>query len=266
MPNNMQQQIEQKKKSNLGLYIIAILLIAVLIGYIGYEKGFLKFNRGVQQQEEKKTNEPTKLDTKSRLVRSLYNEVTYDVASCEGLWEYTGGKRSNNEFIAKGTQEEIKMRLVYRLMSKSAARETDIANVPDYSTYSKVDINNPSQTSHYYSFNYVEGLYKQIFGSSAKIDEKIDIEADPAGHLVYKYDSTSKNYYPYYTDKEFTCNAGLESTLIEKAEQKDNIITIYQSAVYKEEGKAKENYFYVYKFEKEDDGLYKFVSRKVTEE
>ena len=262
--NQIQNQINQQKKSNLGLYIISILLIAGLIGYIGYKKGFFGVRQGGGGgEEENKTNEVQKLETDSRLVRTLYNEVTYDTSSCEGLWEYTGGERSNNEFIVKGTNERVKMRLVYRLMAQGSAKEVELEDVPEVSGYLKVEPSNPSTVSHAFSLNYVEGLYKQLFGDKAKLDTSVNIEATPGGTKVYIFDDSTKKYYPYYSSEEFTCGKGIESTILDKAEQKGNTITIYQSAVYKEEGKNKETYNYVYRFEKAEDGLYNFVSRKV---
>lgn len=261
---NVQNQMKQQKKVNLGLYIISILLISILIGYIGYKKGFIGgAPQGGEQQQEKQVTKAKKLNVNSRIVRTLYNEVTYDNSSCEGLWEYTGGKRSNNEFIAKGNNEKIKMRLVYRLMAEGSAREENLEEVPEVENYSKIDANNPSTVTYAYPVDYVEGLYKQLFGDDSKMDTSTIIEATPGGKKVYIYDDKTKKYYPYFSDIEFECGNGRESTLIDKAEQKGNTITIYQSAVYKEEGKSKETYSYVYRFEKDKDGLYNFVSRKV---
>ena len=261
--------MEANGSSNSKLYLVAILLVVVFAVYIAYQKGLIlkpkqEENTNNVETEQKKASKSLSAD--SRLVTFLYNEVTYDVNSCYGMWEYTGGAKNQNEFIADGGNEIIKMRLVGRLLADGNARDVDISKVPKKEDYFKVPPESTSETSHYYSFDYVQSIYKQLFGSGARVDKNVGIQMDVAGGMVYYLDTATKKYYPYYKIVGGECGPTNETTRIKKAEMKNNSILIYQSASWKEEGKSTDKYIYVYKFEQESDGLYKFVSRKVERE
>lgn len=261
----------KQESSNSKLFLVAIFLVLVFVIYIAYQKGFiLQSNKDTNnpnnnQTEKKKETKSLKAD--SRLVTYLYNEVTYDVNSCVGMWEYTGGTKNQNEFIADGGSEVIKMRLVGRLLAESNAKEIEVSKVPEKEKMEKVSPTQAnSEYSHYYTYDYVQSIYKQIFGEGARPDKEVGIEMDPAGGVVYYYDKASSKYYPYYNLTGSECEKTKENTKIKKAEIKDNAIIIYQSGTWREEGKSADKYTYVYKFEKEADGLYKYVSRKVEKE
>lgn len=262
--------MEQSSNSNSKLFLVAIFLVIVFVLYIGYQKGLIfkpsqNNNNSNNETGEKTVSKSLKAD--SRLVTFLYNEVTYDANSCVGLWEYTGGVKNQNEFIADGGDERIKMRLVGRLLVESNAKEVEISKIPDRDDgMQKVSPMSDSDYSIYYTLDYVQSIYQQIFGEGAHLNKDIGIEMDPAGGVVYYYDKATSKYYPYYRLTGSECEETKETTKIKKAEiKKDNLI-IYQSAIWKEEGKSADKYTYVYKFEKESDGLYKYVSRKVEKE
>ena len=86
------------------------------------------------------------------------------------------------------------------------------------------------------------------------------------GASSYKYIPKYDRYFEYQTSGGVTTGPGGYVTKLEKALKEGNKIYIYEDVVVeKYDGNdnkiGTENYYMVYTFELEDDGMYKFISR-----
>ena len=274
-----------KKKINKGLVIIIIifaLIILVLIGYICYDKGII-FNKSeissTETENEKKSNSTTEettkeenLDINSRLVQYLYNLVSNDTDNYNWtngweFWNNSGDKREKEFDIATAT-EQVKMTLVGRnLKERHKEFLTCDSSIPDSTTDSNHSIcyENKRNDYHYgnqygYSKSYVESIYKELFGKDANLDTNTPIYAFWTVNGSYYYNKTVDKYVLYLSEGGGTAAAGEKYTLA-SAKRIDNQIIITQNVEYSALDNPVENYKYIYTFETEDDGMYRFVSR-----
>lgn len=247
----------QKNKSNSIPIILIISILIILLGF-GYALGgtniVIKVHK--QNKEEKTEKKETKtikdLDTKSRLVQYLYNEVTYDLEepSCFKIWEY-----ENKD------EDKVKMNILGKNINTRNGHRIMTTQIPAYKDYGTGTVEG-EVVSYYFTLNEIERIYKMIYGKDAKIDTSKDITISKAGS-IYHYDSNTQRYYPYYILGGAVCGGIGEKAILSKAVQSNNTIKIYQDVVYVEgeNQQTKEEYKYVYTFEKEEDGMYKFIGR-----
>ena len=274
----------EKEKKSKGSLVVIIILIVLLLGacaYIGYDKFFLKKDNQVNDNNENKGVE--KLDVNSRLVQSLYNRVSIgelkkEVGKC-GIFMYDYDK----DFYASTAEEKNKMQFVGNLLTPSKQNEYvgDESLIPDtipnYDYYESVISSNKNyggyKIEYYYDRSYIENLYKEIFGSNAKLDTSVVIEVGEYKAELYHYIPSIDKYVLYINTLGVggTCGPWTKDISLQKATKDGNKLKIYEtetefimgdasdSGDRKYEVSSKNNY--VYTFELEDDGMYKFVSR-----
>ena len=159
---------------------------------------------------------------------------------------------------------EVKMKVVAMNLDNTHANYVPVEDVPGYAgNLVPVTINSSSvfiEKGKYFTKSYVEALYKQIYGKDASLDTSIQMYGNHVGSIVYIYDNATKRYYEYTRATGGTCGGriGLK-LLLKKAVQDGNNIKIYQYVENIEEDVIKEKFYYVYNFEQEADGLYKFT-------
>lgn len=256
---------DETKKSHVILITILIVLLLIAFFGFGYALGGTGIVNKVKKQqetketkkdtskdktkEETKNDDSTELDINSRLVQFLYNEVTYDpYGEFCNIWEYEKG--------------EEKINLLGRNINKIQGKFIQTSEIPDYSNYSKGSTEGETK-SYYFTKDYIERIYKQLFGKAATLDTSKDIIADGSLSSIYHYDEKSQRYYPYYRIGGSVCGGESEKATLDKATLEGNTLKIYQAIEYKKLGETEinEKYNYVYTFEKEDDGMYKFIGR-----
>lgn len=272
----------EKEKKSKGSLVVIIILIILLLGacaYIGYDKFFVKKDNQVNNNNENKGVE--KLDVNSRLVQSLYNRVSTGLigktSSCSLNYMYITGTGNGMEvFYSDKASEQQKMKLVGNLLSESFRifaneEETipDTINVDDYGEYKNAYVTNKELNSQYqetyYTKEYVEAVYKSIYGKNAKLDISAPIVMDSYGGEIYYYVPSIDKYALYVTVTGKVCPQEAYAELV-KATKSDKELKIYEKIVTIKNDDiidagdtADSNY--VYTFELEDDGMYKFVSR-----
>lgn len=281
--------MEEKNKSSVGKVILVILLLILFLvgGFFGgkyYTES--KKEETKETKEEKEVEKEEELDINSRLVRYLYNMVTYDAKeSCFNDWEYRAStnidpksRTDGNYKYDSSKQGDVEMNLVGRNISRNQAEyEFSLENIPKVEGRLKSEINSDgseSGTTFSYSKDYVETVYKSIFGAESKIDTSLPIKLDLFGAEELHFDSKSNKYYVSYIETGGTCGPGGLELKFDKAISKGKTLKIYQNVSnisYKpnadgsisndSKNKIEEKYKYVYTFELEDDGMYKFVSR-----
>ena len=272
---------ERKSKGSLVVIIILIILLLGTCAYIGYDKFFVKKDNQVSKNNENKGVE--KLDVNSRLVQSLYNRVSIgelkkEVGKCD-IFMYD----SDKDFYASTAEEKNKMQFVGNLLTPSKQNEYvgDESLIPDtipnYDYYESVFSSNKNyggnSIEYYYDRSYIENLYKEIFGSNAKLDTSVVIEVGEYKAELYHYIPSIDKYVLYINTSGVggTCGPWTKDISLQKATKDGNKLKIYETetefiigdASDSDDGKyevsSKNNY--VYTFELEDDGMYKFVSR-----
>ena len=264
--------MEEKKKNSVGkIVLIIILLILFLTGGFFGGKYYAESKKvdSKEVKEEKEVEGEEKLDINSRLVQYLYNMVSYDSEiSCFTDWEY----RRNENFIHDDNKTvEINLNILAKNISNLKAKYIEKGKVP------KVEGKSLPANSGYikcYTKEYIELVYKTIFGQDAKLDVSKAIPLDQHSIQELIYDSNTNMYYLYTIEGGGTCGPGGLELKLDKAIKKGKNLKIYQnvtSVTYKEnadgsitedeKNKVEEKYKYVYTFELEDDGMYKFVSR-----
>ena len=272
---------ERKSKGSLVVIIILIILLLGACAYIGYDKFFVKKDNQVSKNNENKGVE--KLNVNSRLVQSLYNRVSIgelkkEVGKCD-IFMYD----SDKDFYASTAEEKNKMQFVGNLLTPSKQNEYvgDESLIPDtipnYDYYESVFSSNKNyggnSIEYYYDRSYIENLYKEIFGSNAKLDTSVVIEVGEYKAELYHYIPSIDKYVLYINTSGVggTCGPWTKDISLQKATKDGNKLKIYETetefiigdASDSDDGKyevsSKNNY--VYTFELEDDGMYKFVSR-----
>lgn len=289
--------MKEKKKSNKGLIVVIIILVIALLslgGYVLIDKDIIKIGTKEDNKiiEKEETKSEKQLDINSRLVQTLYNQVTTGITSCQRNWIYRSkeGKVKDEFYVEKATEEE-KMNFVGNIIVGHSRDIVDCnsTNIPDELTlnknnyamnYSSVCKKNKDNNTYYIQYVYskqdMEVYYKTIFGSDAKLDTKTDIFLDTYSGRVYHYVSSLDKYVLYERTDGIggTCGPILYDDTIESATLKDNSLKIREKEVVttgsegpdgifgtSDDIEEKETYTYVYSFEKESDGMYKFISR-----
>lgn len=279
--------MEKEKKSKWSLVVIIILIILLLgaCAYIGYDKFFVKEKTNIGSvKNNKNSRKKENLDVNSRLVQSLYNKVSTGLigksSSCYVNYMYGHGD-NDNSFYSDKADEQQKMRLVGNLLSESfESLEYDgdsnlipdtINTTSDYLEYNSIYAMNRKYNENkeeiFYTKDYVEMIYKSIFGKDAKLDTSVPIIMSFYSGELYYYVSALDKYVLYVADGiGGECPEEAYAELV-KATKDDKDLKIYEKVTtinFNSEStetgeKAESNY--VYTFELEDDGMYKFVSR-----
>lgn len=274
----------EKKKSR-GSLVVIIILVILLFGacaYIGYDKFFVKEKANIGSVKNNKKEE--NLDVNSRLVQSLYNKVSTGLigksSSCRVNYMYGHGD-NDNSFYSDKADEQQKMGLVGNLLSESfESLEYDgdsnlipdtINTTSDYLEYNSIYAMNRKYNENkaeiFYTKDYVEMIYKSIFGKDAKLDTSVPIIMSFYKGELYYYVSALDKYVLYVADGiGGECPEEAYAELV-RATKDDKALKIYEKITtinldseLTESGKKTETN-YVYTFELEDDGMYKFVSR-----
>lgn len=272
----------EKKKSSIGYIIVIILLILGFGGYILFDQGLIKldaFNKKSEVKEEAKKEE---LDVNSRLVQSLYNMVTDsdDSYSYTKYWVYSDRGEDQGkikDFFVDKASEEMKMNIVGLNLSESD-KNTELCS--DISIPAKKDgryslcelhrlYDSGMSRETYYTRSYIETLYKTIFGKDAKLDTSVSIATDWARGSAFNYIEEYDAYFEYQAEGVGgTFPPGGYEGVVAKALKDEDKLIIYENVKftsyqdYDESNQPNiDEFYYVYTFELEDDGMYKFVSR-----
>ena len=254
--------------------VLVILLMGVscAMGYaLGGAKIINKVNGTPKAKNQSLEQKEEELDVHSRLVQHLYYGVTHDVLvpSCTGLWEYVaGGDESlRTTFNAETAPEAAKMQIVGMHLNNDMGTIIENSQVPDQPNVSGPGANASSYLGRYLTKDYVEYIYKSIFGQNATLDTSIPIELSAYRVNAYIFDEATQRYYLYYRNSGGTCGNVGSTYVLQKATHVGNTIKIYQYGEDLEtdnQGQPSSvtaKYYYVYTFEKESDGMYRFVSR-----
>ena len=254
------EELEEQKKENRTFHVILVtsltaLLLVSFIGF-GYGLGAIRIVDDMQQhiarfeKENTGDNDGTgKLDIKSRTVQYLYNEVAFDMDKSKEMWQYDD---KNEDVVA--------LNVVGMNLNASKAHYVD-GDTPAYEGYENGLVQ--GEVSKYFTKDEVESVYKIVYGKDAVLDTTKDINVEKDGISVYHFDSNSGNYYAYHKNGGHVSGPTSETGKLNKAEEDGNRIKVYQKVDYVDESDSSKNakYYYVYNFEREADGLYKFINR-----
>ena len=279
--------MEEKKKGKGSLIVIILLVIVILglVGYICYDKGvILKTNtKEVEDKNVKKDSNEEKeenLDINSRLVQSLYNKVAINDECLSGyLYE------DNETITLDNIETHTKSRLIGRNLGLKDRKYINCSSlgsaVPeskdnDYISICSLNQKYNSYDNEYaYDKNYVEYVYKSIFGTNAKLDTSIAIEVLGENEFYYYIESLDK-YVLYRADGYGGSCSSKTTEKLTKAVKNGSKIVLTENVtiIYDDPGNdnihgtaddikdKKKSTDYVYTFKLEDDGMYSFVSRK----
>ena len=278
--------VEEKKKN--GSVVVTIFLVLIIIGlifYICYDKGLIlkqenkKNSEETKEEVEKEEEKEEELDIHSVLVQELYNKVsdTTDEISWNRYHYFYDGSINNNyglaDFISKTGSEIIKMRLVGKNLRKSNDASVDCTKVPDefvegvtYESVCKKDEITLFSINGYKK-EVVERTYQELFGSDQKVDTSIPIGTiNDLSKFVYV--PSLDIYVKYLSDNAGVTNAGGYKGTLSKAIKNGKEIKIYETVEEYESIdftpnnlQKKDTFTFVYTFEQENTGNYKFVSR-----
>ena len=290
--------MEKGKKKNMRLIVFLVLLILIilgLVGYICYDKKLI-FNDNKAASTSNKLEKEQNLNINSRLVQTLYNSVTSRNEFCSKYSIY--GKVQDDDYIVDEVSEKDKMVLVKHNLKNNYYETvscTDV-NVPDtlsinvngtdINYYSSCSVNNPNADQSTpieqrfiekeYSKEYVETIYKSLFGKDAKLDTNVPITSSYVPE-AYVYNKDIDSYIKYaFAGGSGTCGPVKYKDKIEKAVLKDDTLKIYEKTdvttgpddtydsngnLLKHEDATTSTNYHVYTFLRESDGMYKFVSR-----
>ncbi len=284
--------MEEKKKSNKGLIVVIIILVITLLslgGYVLVDKGIIKIGTKEDNKiiEKEDTKGEEQLDINSRLVQTLYNQVTTGITSCQRNWIYRDAEgKEKDEFYAEKATEEEKMNFVGNLLSEKNRIYIDCTNTEIPSTmksgeWTKTSVcesnklNYIQEAEYGYTKKYIDFIYKSIFGGNAKVDTNIAINSDPYYVGSYIYIPALDKYILYEIEGGGTCGPTSYNVTIEKAIIMGKELKIYEKEILStltggndgalgtmdDEVEEEKTSNYIYTFEKESDGMYKFISR-----
>lgn len=251
------EQSEQRENKAIHVVLITSLTVLLLVAFLGfgYGLGAIKIVDVMQQHlvafeeenSEGKADSDGKLDVKSRTVQYLYHEVAFDMSKEKELWQYDD---KNEDIVAMNV---VGMNL--------NATKAHVGEAPAYDGYEKGLVQ--GEAARYFTKDEVESVYKIIYGKDAVLDTSKDINVGKGGLSVYHYDQASGKYYTYHKNGGFTSGPAAETGKLDKAEEDGNRVKVYQKVDYVDESDSSKNakYYYVYNFEREADGLYKFINR-----
>lgn len=284
--------MENKKQNSTGKTVAIIILVGLLVcslGYIAYDK-FLYNVTEEETNKEETSNKKENLDVNSRLVQGLYRKVSTgetskDNSSCTFNYMY-----ENKDFYADKAEEKQKMLILSRLLlddyqklyigdeSLIPDRISDLENY--ISVFAASKNGSHSYSSGYYNKEYIEELYKELYGKNASLDTSASIGVGLYNCTLYKYIKAVDKYILYIN--EFgcggTCGPINEYATLTKAEKMNKEIKIYEKVTsfavedfdgvgendktvsYKKDQVISEDN-YIYTFKLEDDGMYSFYSR-----
>lgn len=255
---------KEKKKGNKARIVWVTILIVLLLGAFfgfGYALGANKIlnifddiakkevkvdNTSTESKDDTNQSDSGELDINSRLVQFLYNEVSEDFQGQYFNYFYSNNYNSKDYYVDQQS-EESKMWLVGRLITSNV----DVYSGPVNGTLCE-------ETRKIVSKARVEALYHQLYGSSAKLDTSAVVHI---GHLQeLKYSESFDGYYLCSHEGGGTYG-GSETAKLVKAIEEGNSIKLYQDVEIYDAGVLSEQYQLIYTFEKESDGLYKFISK-----
>ena len=263
--------MEKKNNGIVGKILVIILLIAALAGGFFFGNYYTEETKTITNASKKETNKEQeedtteKLDINSRLVKFLYGEVTNDQKEPSNYfgWEFNNYLGNNmgdtSDFYADKADELYKMIFVGRNLSDYNLKYAYDMNIPKSNDGSYVKEND----KRYYTKDYIEYVYKLLFGKDAKLDTSVPIHIGVYGGENYIYDENTNNYFKYHADVGGTTGPGGYTANLSKAIKNGNKIELYQDVklIDADNTTVREQFQYIYTFELENDGMYKFVSR-----
>ncbi len=280
-----------KQRSNKGLIIGLVISIILLLGlgcYVVYDKDLLHLKKETSNdiQTPKEENEVKELDINSRLVQTLYNKVSSETeeSNWNHFWYYSSEQTKDGaleNFDVKTSSEIVKMQLVAKNLVEENKKIITCSdyNIPDYApknSYLKEDRfslcytqkedsiyhSNIFYFQYGYKKDYVESIYKELFGPNSKLNTDVPIYTDCLHISSYNYLNATDMYFEYTIEGGGTNGPGGYTAKIAKATQDDEQIKIYETVDEYNDEKAKvDTYTFVYTFKLEKDGMYSFVSR-----
>lgn len=255
------------------LIVILILALLATSSYIIYDKVF--YEEKNPKSTENKTTEKVKdskenLDVNSRLVQTLYNKVV-DKDGPSKYWMYNTylNPDSTDRFIVSEVAENEKMDFVgYNLNENKKEIVECNSSIPDTVKINNIDYKSAcyatkvwqyTKIQYAYNKDYVETIYKELFGNDVKLDTSVDIPNGVYAAEVYHYIASLDKYVLYMTETGGTSVTNY-SGVVTNAVKSGNEIKITEKVTHTDPEKTEE-YTYVYTFKLEDDGMYSFVSR-----
>lgn len=203
-----------------------------------------------------KSSEVVQLDTKSRLVQSLYTSV-HDFKSTSPYWMYEG---ENSSSIANMT-EGNKMVLAYLNLKASDFLAADnCSTLPQTSYYGNLVCSDKTMIKR----EDVERSYKEVFGDSVTLNTTVNMKVDP-NYEVYMYNSEQDAYLLYSSATEDTqkfSKAFRYNYEIYQAEKVGDTIRIYEKLTVERvsTGNVENESKYLYTFTLAEDNLYSYTS------
>lgn len=286
--------MKEKKKKNTGLKItIAILLLLLLgcVSFILYDKVLKDYIYPVKQEnDDSGFVEKEDLNINSRLVQSLYNQVTSDqkISSYYIFWKYSFIENGSNEQFDYSTDFDTVVQDFYVSKAKSSTKMLFIADklygqtsincnnsIEKQNSYGKsscYDFDGTYKgTTLFYSKNVVENVYKELYGDDAVLDTNAPIFMDLYRGKTFVYNDHLNGYVEYYIETGGISGPGGYTTSLDQAERDGKNIHLYQDVVYtyydendmEGSNPLTKKARFKYTFKQDSDGLYTFVSRTV---
>lgn len=289
--------MENKKQKSTGKTVAIIILVVLLVcslGYIAYDKVLSKSLNKDKTEIDEKSNKVEKLDVNSRLVKNLYHnvstgEMSEEESSCVFNFMYPSSDNPDDvNFYVDKANEEQKMKILSRLLSEEEQKmyfdeksliPERIPEIDGFISFSS-SISNENQSlkgnERYYTKDYIERLYKKLYGENATLDTSVPIYGVCS---LYKYISSVNKYILYVNEYGCggTCGNSASYATLTKAEKNGKELKIYEKVTEivtsdfdTEESGKKVSYKngdilgyanFVYTFKLEDDGMYSFYSR-----
>ena len=274
-----------EKKSNKGLIvtlIIVIILFIALAGYVVYDKCLINIGQKEEKTETKEEKvKEEELDINSRLVRNLYNKVSVesDMKYWYRFWYYSDINLETTEGLEDFSKDEsseiVKMQLVVKNLTNENKKliSCEKYNIPDNAPNTdlpmqskcydqKINNINYANLEYGYEKDYIESIYKDLFGSDAKLDTDIPMYVGVHKNEAYYYIPELDMYIDYILEGGGTSGPGGYTTKLEKAIKTRKEIKIYELVdKYGYDENKEETFTFVYTFEQDDDGMYNFISR-----
>lgn len=277
--------MEKNGSIKIIIMVVLVLLLAVA-SYILYDKVFEKKASSVNSEKvnnndkNSNTTEEKELDINSRLVRSLYNKVTTDSDRSDYLlfWRYNNMGTEYNplaNFDINTAQEVVKMQLVAHNL-KDGYKEFLLCSANNIPAQTVAGYACGDDYTYGYSREYIEFVYKDLYGSEQKLDKSVIVYLDEHGVTRLFYIEAIDMYVVYSVEGGGTSGPSGYSSKISKAVKNNDTIKIYQDVIltnYKQDAdgavdlndeslKIKTNYNMVYTFKLDSDGMYSFISRE----
>ena len=281
LERKVEKIIEKKSKNGLVAFLTFLLVLVILlfVGYVLIDQKILVLDNNEIKEE---TKEEVEVNINESWVQSLYEKVSGDGDSANSFhyWRYiannnNGIASSLDKFEVKNASEVVKMQLVAKNLSDNdlifygTCYELSVPDTNSLGAKSACALQREydgAEAMTYYKRSAVERVYKDLFGEESELDTSVTMRMDYYGGKSYTYVEQYDGYYLYKIITGGVVGPGGYIGKLTSAVKEGNVLKLTETVTEEiydgSERKEDKTFNFIYTFEQEKDGSYKYISRE----